>query len=155
MNKLIKHALSAFAGAVLSFGIVAIAKDHVCLLYSETNSLPYNYFLKLKQVTPQKGQYTVFNSSWYGGPLIKQIVGEAGDVISYSDNGNLFVGRILIGQPKKKSKGGRSLTPIQPGTIPTGFVFVKGEHERSFDSRYEEVGLIPKSSLQGRALGLI
>jgi conjugal transfer pilin signal peptidase TrbI len=142
-------------GGVLAFGLIAGAKDHVCLLYSQTNSLPYHYFLKLNQISPQKGNYTCFESAWYGGKVIKEIVGIEGDLVAYDTSGNLWIGPRIIGKPQKKAKDGRSLTPIKPGRIPEGFVFVKGVHERSFDSRYEELGLIPKRALQGRVLGLI
>jgi type IV secretory pathway protease TraF len=89
-----------------------------------------------------------------------------GDALSYDhsselqldihDINSLWLGRQLkIGRPKKQSKDGRILTPIKPKVIPKGMVFVSGEHERSFDSRYEELGLIPTKNLQGRLIALV
>jgi conjugal transfer pilin signal peptidase TrbI len=151
---------------VIVFALMGFIKDHVCLLYSTTASLPHRTFLKLKQMSPQKGDYTCFDSPWYGGNVVKKIVGVAGDSITYDTQGNLWVktlwvkppwiGRQLkVGTQKKKSKDGRLLTPIKPGIIPKGMVFVMGEHERSFDSRYEEMGLIPEHALQGRVIALL
>lgn len=138
------------------FGGIAFLKDQVCLLYSTTSSLPYRTFLLLKQISPQKGMYTCIDSPWYGGTVIKKIVGIAGDTLSYDQEGNLWVGNQLkIGKPKKKSQDGRILTPLQPGIIPKGKVFVAGSHERSFDSRYEELGLIPEHVLRGRVIALL
>jgi conjugal transfer pilin signal peptidase TrbI len=141
---------------VIVFALMAYLKDHVCLLYSTTASLPHRTFLKLKQMSPQKGDYTCFDSPWYGGNVVKKIVGVAGDSIVYDLEGNLWVGRQLrVGTQKKKAKDGRSLTPIKPGIIPEDRVFVMGDHERSFDSRYEEMGLIPVHALQGRVIALL
>ena len=156
---------------VVVFALMAFLKDHVCLLYSTTASLSHRTFLKLKQMSPQKGDYTCFDCPWYGGNVVKKIVGVAGDSIVYDREGNLWVktlwaktlsvktvwvGRQLkVGKQKKKSKDGRLLTPIKPGIIPEGMVFVMGDHERSFDSRYEEMGLIPVHALQGRVIALL
>jgi conjugal transfer pilin signal peptidase TrbI len=88
--------------------------------------------------------------------LVKEIAGTAGDTLTYDATGNLWVGRQLrVGKPRKKAKDGRTLTPIKPGVIPEGMAFVMGSHERSFDSRYEELGLVPKRHLRGRAIALL
>ena len=88
-------------------------------------------------------------------PAVLAIAGWEGDRLSYDAQGNLWVGTQKIGKAKTQSKEGRQLTPIKAGIIPPGMVFVKGEHERSFDSRYEELGLIPEAALGGRVLGLV
>ncbi len=137
-------------------GVFHIGSKHIGLVYSPTHSLSYRLFLNLKKVTPKKGDYTCLNSPWYGGHVIKKVVGLSGDHLTYDQGGNLWIGKALkIGKPKRKAKDGRPLTPIKPGIIPSGMVFVSGEHERSFDSRYEELGLIPEKDLQGRLLALI
>lgn len=98
--------------------------------------------------------------------MIKKVAGMAGDELFYDKEGNLWVsalwtGRacpgapVKIGKQKKSAKDGRRLNPIKPGVIPTGKVFVVGDHERSFDSRYAELGLIPETDLQGRLVALI
>ncbi|MBX9744509.1 MAG: S26 family signal peptidase [Chlamydiales bacterium] len=141
-------------GLFLGFSVISWAKDHVCVLYSETDSLPYHYFLELKQFTPNKGHYSIFNSPWYGGKVIKEIAGVSGDSLKYDETGKLWVGGELVGCPKNKSSDDRILTPIEPGVIPKGFVFLKGDHERSFDSRYAEMGLIHVKNLQGLLIGV-
>ncbi len=148
------------------FALMTFLKDHVCLLYSTTASLPHRTFLKLKRMSPQKDGYTCFDSPWYGGNVVKKIVGVAGDRIVYDLEGNLWIKPprtarrqarpgLKVGTQKKQAKDGRPLTPIKPGIIPRGMVFVMGSHERSFDSRYEEMGLIPLHALQGRVIGLL
>ena len=139
----------------IGFWVISLAADYFCLLYSESASLPYHYFVKLKKVTPQKGDYTCVESPWYGHKVIKEIAGKSGDKIMYDADGALWIGNRRIGILQKKARDGRVLTPISTGKIPEGFVFLAGPHERSFDSRYQELGLVPEKSLQGRVLGLV
>jgi conjugal transfer pilin signal peptidase TrbI len=147
-------------------GMIWQTSHHVNLVYSHTNSLPYRLFLQCKHVKPKRGDYTCFDSPWYGGRVIKKVEGMAGDKLVYDKEGNLWVealgvnalwiGRALkIGRPKRQAKDGRPLTSIKPGIIPDGKVFVVGDHERSFDSRYAELGLIPETALQGKLLAII
>ncbi len=146
--------LKGFISTLVGFGLIALAKDHVCLVYSETDSLPYHYFLQFKKASPQKGHYTIFECPWYGSKVIKEIVGEVGDEINHEDDGSLWVGEQKIGETKKFARDGRPLSPLKARAIPEGYVFLKGDHERSFDSRYEEFGLIPINDLQGRVIGV-
>jgi conjugal transfer pilin signal peptidase TrbI len=139
----------------VSLVVVSTALDQVTVVYSPSDSLPYRTFLELKHIKPQLGQYAYFESPWYGGRVIKKIVGREGDKLSYDVQGNLWVGTQKIGKAKTQARDGRKLTPIKSGVIPQGMVFVEGEHERSFDSRYEELGLIPEAALGGRVLGLV
>jgi len=138
-----------------SLVIVSTVLDQVTVVYSPSDSLPYRTFLELKGIKPQVGQYAYFKSPWYGGRVIKKIVGRGGDKMTYDAQGNLWVGNQKVGKSRTQARDGRQLTPIKGGIIPQGMVFVKGEHERSFDSRYEELGLIPEKALGGRVLGII
>ena len=150
-NVWVKELVVFFASLV----VMSTALDQVAVVYSPSDSLPYRTFLELKNIKPQLGQYAYFESPWYGGRVIKKIAGRGGDELSYDATGNLWVENQKIGKAKTQSKEGRQLTPIKAGVIPPGMVFVKGEHERSFDSRYEEMGLIPETALGGRVLGLV
>lgn len=158
--------VKGLCGFLVTMGVIWQTSNHVSLVYSRTNSLPYHLFLNLKQMTPKRGHYTCFDSPWYGARVIKKVVGIEGDILSYDDEGNLWVKTLGAGLPnapvslkigkyKKESKDGRLLNPIKPGVIPKGMVFVVGDHERSFDSRYEELGLIPEKDLQGRLVALV
>jgi len=183
-----KQWVKGFCTFLVVFGVIWQASNYVTLVYSRTNSLPYSLFLNLKQVTPKRGQYTCFECPWYGGRVIKKIVGMGGDALFYDDKGDLWIEAasrdeslqvatfrvatlrdaspridhystrvdfLKIGKHKQRSKDGRLLTPIKAGVIPQGKVFVVGDHERSFDSRYEELGLISEKVLQGRLLALV
>jgi len=148
--------LAKGAGAFLtSLVIVSTALEQVTVVYSPSDSLPYRVFLEFRGLKPQVGHYAYFTSPWYGGRVIKKIAGKEGDAMAYDDQGNLWVGNQKIGKSQPVAKDGRGITPIQAGTIHKGRVFMKGEHERSFDSRYEELGLVPEASLGGRVLGIV
>lgn len=53
-----------------------------------------------------------------------------------------------------KTRDGKPLNPLEISIVPEGCVFVAGEHPRSFDSRYQEFGLVHQSHVMGRALQL-
>jgi conjugal transfer pilin signal peptidase TrbI len=146
---------------LITLGMTSLASRYVNIVYSHTDSVPYRLFLQVKHLKPGRGDYTCLASPWYGRPMIKKVAGIAGDKLAYDKEGNLWVnalwrGRALkVGKQKKIARDGRRLTPIKPGAIPAGKVFVVGDHEHSFDSRYAELGLIPEADLQGRLLALI
>ena len=137
---------------LLTCGGFKILTDHVHILVNNTDSLPIKTFIHLPHHPPKKGEYTLINSAWYRGRLIKKIVAEAGERIFYDEQGHLWAGSVKIGGLHQLSKDGKELTPLAEQVIPEDHVFVHAPHPRSFDSRYEQLGLIHKNALQGRAL---
>ncbi len=142
----------------LYFGLtllsVFILSHYVKFLISETDSLPYHFFLHLPRIKPQKEDYTMVDSAWYQRKIIKKIIGVAGDSICLQSNGQVFVNKLKVGLPVTIASDGRKLKAIQAQVIPKGYVFLYGTHPKSFDSRYEELGLIPLSSLNGLVVPL-
>lgn len=51
-----------------------------------------------------------------------------------------------------KTTEGQPLTPLSVSVIPKDHFFVMGDHPRSFDSRYEEFGLISKDKIWGKGV---
>jgi conjugal transfer pilin signal peptidase TrbI len=133
---------------------VLFLSSQIGFLISETDSLPAHYFLHMKEINPKIGHYTVVWNDWYSKKVIKKVLGKSGDKIWYHNNGTLFVNNIAVGVPKTQSRDGRVLTPISAQIIPEGYVFLYAEHVRSFDSRYQEFGLVALSQLQGRVFPL-
>lgn len=161
-----KQWVKGICSFLLVLGIISQLSNHMSLVYNPTNSLPHHLYLQLKNMKPLRGHYTCFHSPWYGRRVIKQVIGMEGDRLSYDKDQNLHVdilnisslwfGRqFIIGKSKNQSIDGRVLTPIKPGIIPKGMVFVCGNHDRSFDSRYEQLGLIREENLQGRLIALV
>ncbi len=147
----IKVFMRYFSITILLFiGVIS----QVRFLISETDSLPQHYFLHFPHVKVRHGNYTVINSQWYGGKIIKKVLGVAGDRIFYDFQKRLWVGKYLVGGLQLEATDHRRLTRIAPQTIPAGKVFVGGIHERSFDSRYKELDLIEVKDLGGMVVPL-
>jgi len=138
---------------LITFGALFLVHENFGILINRTESLPQKIFLHLKTWPAQKGNYTVIRHSSYPFPLIKQIKGEGGDVLHYEE-GELWLNDQKIGRAFSVSSEAKKLTPIAAQIIPKGFVFLWATHPKSFDSRYEEMGLILKRTLQGRAVPL-
>ncbi len=95
--------------------------------------------------------------------LAKKLIGLPGDVIEQTHRGilvsQIFNGRQQIKIPLsstlsllEKTIDGKPLTPLITTVVPEGYVFVAGDHPRSFDSRYEEFGLVPIDKIWGKAV---
>lgn len=83
--------------------------------------------------------------------FMKRVVGLPGDAIVLQD-GALWVGQRWIGRVLSKTRQGVPLTPIAESVVPHGTLFVVGDHERSFDSRYQEFGLVKQSEVWGKGV---
>lgn len=105
---------------------------------------------KYSKIFP-KGSYVYFKSARPGSntvyPIIKQVVGIAGDVIEIKNNKCLVEGR-LVGTIKSTGNNGVKLTGIASGVIPAGKLFVAGNIDNSFDSRYQELVLLNKDEVK-------
>lgn len=86
----------------------------------------------------------------------KRVVGLPGDQITKTKNWLKIKAKnssiISIFPLLEKTKNGQVLTPLSFKIIPEGHLFVGGDHPRSFDSRYEEFGLVPMESVWGKGL---
>lgn len=144
----------AFIRVFMGIAFVGCMAFFVEFLYSETPSWPYSYFLHLKRITPVKGDMGVFWHKGRGQKIIKRVIGTAGDKIVQDSEGMIWVNNQKIGKPFSHGSDGKSLHSIKAQTIPEGYVFMYSPHEKSFDSRYQEVGLIPLKILMGKVIPL-
>lgn len=106
-------------------------------------SLSYTFSLGKPFHEVKRGMYVYFSHSRFSGMLTKKVLGVPGDKIVVSQ-GVVSVG----GQNLELVNSEKNLCPIQDTSIPEGFVFVAGTHPESCDSRYQEFGLIPISSIE-------
>ena len=81
----------------------------------------------------------------------KRVLGLPGDLISRNKD-VLSIGSYRL-PLLKHTKDGQPLTPLSISCVPQDHVFVAGDHPRSFDSRYEEFGLVPIEKIWGRGIG--
>jgi conjugative transfer signal peptidase TraF len=110
---------------------------------NSSDSLPYHLFFSRKgQPKLERGRIIAFiNPRLSTDLLAKEIIGLPGDKIFIKEQ-SVFINDKPIGKVLEKSSSGKKFNPIQEGVIPEGYVFVCGAHEQSFDSRYQEFGLI-------------
>ncbi|MGI9214735.1 MAG: signal peptidase I, partial [Gammaproteobacteria bacterium] len=79
----------------------------------------------------------------------KKIVGIAGDVVTIEGE-YVLVNGIKHVKLKEKTKDHKKLTPMVAQTIPQQYFFVIAEHNDSFDSRYQEFGLVRENYIEGK-----
>ena len=87
-------------------------------------------------------------------PWLKTVRGLPGMRIAVGADGTVTVGGVRLGRAKTHALDGRPLTAIATGTIPPGHYFLHADHRDSHDSRYAEIGLVPRARILGRAVAL-
>ena len=106
---------------------------------------------------PQIGDRVLFEPpSGIAGkvPYLKTVRGVPGMRVSIGSDRTVF----LVGEPVARAKthalDGRPLLAIAPGVIPPGHYYLHAEHADSHDSRYAEIGLVPRDRILGRAIAM-
>ena len=160
-EKLLKLGLGLSVLSLLCWVITSYTKLAVCA----SDSLKgIHYALFLKSASIKRGDIVLLPN--YPVPYVgeksisKRIFGLPGDRISRDREGIKIVSQDLDlenSNPKhlpllEKTSKGEPLTPLSERVIPAGYVFVAGDNARSFDSRYEEFGLIEKERIWGKAI---
>ncbi|HHY10880.1 MAG TPA: signal peptidase I [Firmicutes bacterium] len=142
------------------FIITFIAQSFLVEGSSMEPSLQHGQRLMVEKVSyrfsqPERGEVVVFK---YPGDrrrkFIKRIVGLPGDEILIQ-NGFLHINGVRFEEDfiNGPTYGTYSAPSFGPVTVPEGHYFVLGDNRRnSDDSRYPDVGFIPKKEIVGRAL---
>lgn len=83
----------------------------------------------------------------------KRVLGIPGDLIVRNEGGITVIPKenSHLSLLTKTSKG-KPLNPTTNTIVPEGYLFVAGDNPQSFDSRYEEFGLVPKEKIWGKGL---
>ena len=87
-------------------------------------------------------------------PYLKTVRGVPGMRISVSEDGTVALDGAPVGRAKAQALDGRPLAAIAPGAIPPGHFFLHADHRDSHDSRYAEIGLVPRDRILGRAIAM-
>lgn len=119
-----------------------------------SDSLPHWAFIIDRGRVPHVGNIVFFvppENRFYGDrPFVKKIAAGAGDVVTIINQQLLINGEplcMLLGT----AKDGSPLHPGPTGVIPDDQFFIYSNHERSYDSRYSDIGWIPA----GRIIGVV
>lgn len=87
-------------------------------------------------------------------PYLKTVRGVPGMTVTVDADRMVRIDGTLVGRAKLHARDGRPLAAIAPGRIPPGHYFLHADHRDSHDSRYAEIGLVPRARILGRALAL-
>ena len=141
--------------AVLSgLWLAAASRVHV---NASTSDGAWGYFALPMLGAPGRGDLVLFDPPEAVGspiPYMKRVVGLPGDSVAVDADRRVFVRGEFIGIAKRRALNGRALEAIRPGVIPPGRYYVHADHTDSHDSRYREIGLVPRERIRARALPL-
>ena len=87
-------------------------------------------------------------------PYLKTVRGVPGMAVSVRADGTVTLGGEPIARAKTHALDGRPLAAIAPGIIPPGHFYLHADHIDSHDSRYAEIGLVPRGRILGRAVAM-
>ncbi len=87
-------------------------------------------------------------------PYLKTVRGLPGMTIEIGPDRTVFLDGVALGRAKAHALDRRPLTAIAPGVIPPGRYFLHADHPDSHDSRYAEIGLVPRARILGRAIAM-
>ena len=87
-------------------------------------------------------------------PYLKTVRGLPGAVVTVDVDRTVRIDGAPVARAKSRALDGRPLQAIRPGVIPEGHYYVHAGHRDSHDSRYAEIGLVPRDRILGRAVAL-
>lgn len=165
LNHRIQRLLSPFWSQVLigtlSLGLLlSVFLTQTELKVNQTPSLGYKVFFCVKGLALKRGDFVTFNThptAYFGNiSYTKRLMGLPEDRIHVRKSSNksqLFINDQPIGTLRTTTRDGKPLHPLKAKSIPEGYVFVSADHSRSFDSRYEEFGLVKETCLKAKCFG--
>ena len=87
-------------------------------------------------------------------PYMKSVRGVPGMTVTVDADRTVHLDGKPVGRAKTHALDGRPLAAVAPGIIPPGHYFLHADHPDSHDSRYAEIGLVPRARILGRAVAL-
>jgi conjugal transfer pilin signal peptidase TrbI len=158
-RQLFKIAAAFFLGLMAVFLIGLFLRVFIAI--NVTPSLPEWGWMRWPIISSEAADYQLgdrveFKPPIDSGPInsVKIIKGIPGQKITVDDERNIYIDGKIIGKAIEATSTGKPLTPIKAGIIPQGYFFMAATHERSFDSRYDAIGLIPHHSITARVYPL-
>ncbi len=156
-NKFTKNPIIIFlAVSLIAISFWIINRFEIVVNYSD--SLPYHFVIIDKKLIPTKREqifvFYVYDNKQLGNKkikFIKKIAGLPFDKIII-DNKKIFVANKFIGVIKNKSRNNQALSAIDKKIIGEHQYFAYAPHKDSFDSRYNEIGLIDEKNIVGTAI---
>ena len=149
-----RHAGLAAMAALAALWLLAASRVHVNASWSDG---AWGYLALPLIGPPEIGDAVVFEPPEALGatvPYLKTVRGLPGDRIEVGPDRSVSVGGVALGKAKSHALDGRKLEAVAPGTVPTGHYYLHGGHVDSHDSRYAEIGLVPRNRITAFAVAL-
>ena len=143
-----------WAVALAALWLVAASRVYVNASWSDG---AWGYFVLPLVGEPQRGDAILFDPPEATGsaiPYLKTVRGLPGDRVEVDRERRVSVNGAVLGIAKTHALDGRALDTARPGVIPPGRYYVHADHVDSHDSRYAEIGLVPRERIRGRAWAL-
>ena len=150
-----RHVAVAVMVVLAALWLVAASRVHVNASWSD-EAWGYAAF-PLFGEDPKVGDRVLFEPPEAVGsrvPYLKTVRGVPGTAVAVGTDGTVFLDGEPVGRAKTHALDGRPLAAIAPGVIPLGYFYLSADHADSHDSRYAEVGLVPRTRILGRAVAL-
>ena len=147
-----KTALACIAGFA-ALWLLAASRVHVNASWSDDT---WGY-LAVPLGEPQVGDRVLFEPPEGLGarvPYLKTVRGLPGARITVDEDRTVSVDGLALGRAKTEALDGRPLKAAAPGIVPGGHFYLHADHPDSHDSRYAEIGFVPRGRILGRALTL-
>ena len=106
---------------------------------------------------PKPGDRVLFDPPEAVGspvPYLKTVRGVPGMAVTVGPDGTVRLEGEPVARAKTQALDGRQLAAITPGVIPPGQFYLHADHVDSHDSRYAEIGLVPRGRILGRAVAM-
>ena len=87
-------------------------------------------------------------------PYLKTVRGLPGARVKVWADRAVSIDGLVLGVAKMEARDGRSLEAVAPGPVPDGHYFLHGPHRDSHDSRYAEIGFVPRGRIRALAVPL-
>ena len=87
-------------------------------------------------------------------PWLKTVRGLPGEAVTVDADRTVRIDGAPVARAKSHALDGRPLQAIRPGVIPEDHYYVHAGHRDSHDSRYAEIGPVPRDRILGRAIAL-
>ncbi len=150
-----RHIGLAVMIALAALWLVAVSHVHVNASWSD-GAWGYAAF-PLFGEDPEVGDRVLFEPPDPVGspvPYLKTVRGVPGMRIAVGIDGTVSLDGEPVARAKAHALDGRPLEEITPGVIPPGHFYLHADHIDSHDSRYAEIGLVPRARILGRAIAM-